>query len=73
MARARTTGDSKQGLIIALVIFVILSLVPLVRLAGVPERLAKTAAGLALIVWFVLPISRWLFGDLKVDFSIFLL
>jgi putative ABC transport system permease protein len=51
---------------------VILSLVPLVRLLGVPDRLAKTGAGLALIVWFVLPISRWLFGDLKVSFAIFL-
>jgi len=64
---------AKQAVVLGLgVSLVILGLVPLVRLAGVPERLAKTAAGLALIVWFVLPISRWLFGDLKVDFSIFL-
>ena len=32
-----------------------------------------TGAGLALVIWFVLPISRWLFGDLKLNFSIFLL
>ena len=32
-----------------------------------------TGAGLALVVWFMLPSSRWLFGDLKVNFSIFLL
>jgi putative ABC transport system permease protein len=65
--------NAKQGVVLGLgVSLVILSLVPLVRLAGVPERLAKTSAGLALIVWFVLPISRWLFGDMKVDFSIFL-
>jgi putative ABC transport system permease protein len=64
---------AKQAVVLGLgVSLVILGLVPLVRLAGVPERLAKTAAGLALIVWFVLPVSRWLFGDLKVDFSIFL-
>jgi putative ABC transport system permease protein len=64
---------AKQAVLLGLgVSLVILGLVPLVRLAGVPERLAKTAAGLALIVWFVLPVSRWLFGDLKVDFSIFL-
>jgi putative ABC transport system permease protein len=64
---------AKQTVVLGLgVSLVILGLVPLVRLAGVPERLAKTAAGLALIVWFVLPVSRWLFGDLKVDFSIFL-
>jgi putative ABC transport system permease protein len=25
------------------------------------------------MIWFVLPISRWLFGDLKLNFSIFLL
>jgi putative ABC transport system permease protein len=65
--------SAKQGVVLGLgVSLVIVSLVPLVRLAGVPERLAKTAAGLALIVWFVLPVSRWLFGDLRVDFSIFL-
>jgi putative ABC transport system permease protein len=65
--------SSKQGVVLGLgVSLVIVSLVPLVRLAGVPERVAKTGAGLALIVWFVLPMSRWLFGDLKVDFSIFL-
>jgi putative ABC transport system permease protein len=64
---------SKDAVVLGLgVSLVILSLVPLVRLLGVPDRLAKTVAGLALIVWFVLPISRWLFGDLKVSFSIFL-
>ncbi len=49
-----------------------LSLVPLARLVRVPERLTHTTAGLVLVAWFVLPISRWLFGDLKVNFSIFL-
>jgi putative ABC transport system permease protein len=64
---------AKQAVVLGLgVSLVILGLLPLVRLAGVPERLAKTAAGLALIVWYVLPVGRWLFGDLKVDFSIFL-
>src|SRR5512132_550818 len=59
--------SAKQGVVLGLgVSLVILSLVPLVRLLGVPERLAKTAAGLALVVWFVLPVSRWLFGGLKV-------
>jgi putative ABC transport system permease protein len=65
--------SGKEAIVLGLgVSFLILSLVPLLRLAGVPERAAKTGAGLALVVWFVLPISRWLFGDLKVDFSIFL-
>lgn len=52
---------------------VILSLVPLLRLLGVPDRVTHTGAGLALVLWFVLPFSRWLFGEMKVNFSIFLL
>jgi putative ABC transport system permease protein len=51
----------------------ILSLVPVLRALGAPERAVHTGAGLALVSWFVLPISRWLFGDLKVNFSIFIL
>ena len=57
------------GLGVALVIF---GLVPLLGLLGVPDRLTRTVAGLALVAWFVLPIGRWLLGDLKVNFSIFL-
>jgi putative ABC transport system permease protein len=57
------------GLGVALVIF---GLVPLFGLLGVPDRLTRTVAGLALVAWFVLPIGRWLLGDLKVNFSIFL-
>jgi putative ABC transport system permease protein len=52
---------------------VILSLVPVLRALGAPERAVHTGAGLALVAWFVLPMSRWLFGDLKVNFSIFIL
>jgi putative ABC transport system permease protein len=52
---------------------VILSLVPILQLLRLPERAVHTGAGLALVGWFVLPISRWLFGELKVNFSIFLL
>jgi putative ABC transport system permease protein len=51
----------------------ILSLVPVLRALGAPERAVHTGAGLALVAWFVLPMSRWLFGDLKVNFSIFIL
>jgi putative ABC transport system permease protein len=50
----------------------LLSLVPLMRLAGVGDRAARTGAGVALVLWFALPTSRWLFGELKVDFSIFI-
>jgi putative ABC transport system permease protein len=49
----------------------IMSLVPLLRLAGVPERIAFTACGLAVVVYLMLP-WRWLepvFGDLAMDFS----
>jgi putative ABC transport system permease protein len=52
---------------------VILSLVPLARLGGVPDRTARTAAGLALVAWNVLPTNRWLLGNPKTDFSIFIL
>jgi putative ABC transport system permease protein len=51
---------------------VILSLVPLARLAGVPDRAARTAAGLGLVAWNVLPTSRWLLGNPKSDFSVFI-
>ena len=33
--------------------------------SGAPERLVYTSAGLVLVAWFVLPMSRWLFGDLQ--------
>ena len=51
----------------------ILGLVPILRGLGLPERAVHTGAGLALVAWFVLPISRWLFGELKANFSIFVL
>ena len=51
----------------------ILGLVPVAERLGAPVRATRTAAGLGLVAWFVLPISRWLFGDLSVDFSIFIL
>jgi putative ABC transport system permease protein len=49
----------------------LMSLVPLLQLAGVSERLAFTACGLAVIVYLLLP-WRWLepvFGNLAMDFS----
>jgi putative ABC transport system permease protein len=64
---------SKDAIVLGLgVSLMILSLLPIVRLLGVSDRISRTSAGLALVVWFVLPISRWLFGDLKVNFSIFI-
>jgi len=65
---------SKDAVVLGLgVSLVILSLVPILQLVGLPERAVHTGAGLALVLWFVLPISRWLFGEMKVNFSIFLL
>ena len=54
--------------------FVVLSLVPIARVLGAPERAARTVAGLALVLWFALPFDRWLFGDdMKVNFGSFVL
>jgi putative ABC transport system permease protein len=65
---------AKDAVILGLgVSLVVLGLVPIVRAFGLPERAVHTGAGLALVAWFVLPISRWLFGELKVNFSIFVL
>ncbi|HZQ64736.1 MAG TPA: FtsX-like permease family protein [Gaiellaceae bacterium] len=50
----------------------ILGLVPLASNLGVPDRAARTGAGLALVAWNVLPTSRWLLGNPKSDFSIFI-
>jgi putative ABC transport system permease protein len=47
--------------------------VPFARTAGVSDRLARTSAGLWLLLWFVLPVTRWLLGETKTDFSIFIL
>jgi putative ABC transport system permease protein len=55
------------------VMVVLLSLVPLARALGVNDRLVYTSTGLALVAWFVLPVSRWLLGDLKTNFSVFIL
>jgi putative ABC transport system permease protein len=51
---------------------VIASLVPFARLAGLSERAARTAGGLALVAWNLLPTPRWLLGNPKTDFSIFI-
>ena len=74
--RSRVSGvSSKDAIVLGLgVSLVILSLVPIAQGARrARARRATPTAGLALVLWFVLPISRWLFGDLKVNFSIFIL
>jgi putative ABC transport system permease protein len=50
---------------------VLVSTVPLLRLAGVPDRLAFTGIGLTVVVLWMLPWSVWedVFGPLSMDFS----
>ena len=54
---------------------VLIALVPLGQAAGVPERVMKTGAGLALLVWWLLPfgVVESLLPDLKFDISVFIL
>jgi putative ABC transport system permease protein len=49
----------------------LMSLVPLLRLAGVGERLAFTGCGLAVLVFLLLPwrVVESVFGDLAMDFT----
>jgi putative ABC transport system permease protein len=54
------------------VTLLLLGLVPIAESLGVRPRAARTLAGLALVAWWVLPIGTWLLGDLKTDFSAFI-
>jgi putative ABC transport system permease protein len=49
----------------------LMSLVPLLRLVGVSDRLAFTGCGLAVVVFLLLPwrVSESVFGNLAMDFS----
>lgn len=71
---AASGAGSKDEVVLGLgVSLLVLSLVPLALTLGARERAVHTAAGLALVAWFVLPISHWLLGETKVNFSIFVL
>ncbi len=50
---------------------ILMSLVPLLRLAGVPERIAFTGCGLAIVGFLLLPwrAIESVFGDLAMDFT----
>jgi putative ABC transport system permease protein len=64
------SGDTATPLLMG-VSLSLMSLVPLLLLVGVPERLAFTACGLAVVVFLLLP-WRWLedvFGTLAMDFT----
>jgi putative ABC transport system permease protein len=49
----------------------LIGLVPILRLAGVPERVAFTSCGLAIAIAMLLPWSVWesVFGQISMDFS----
>ncbi|HZE05647.1 MAG TPA: FtsX-like permease family protein, partial [Solirubrobacteraceae bacterium] len=52
----------------------VLGLARLLEALGVNTRAVRTGAGLALIVWFMVPsIRRHLFGEMNVNFGIFIL
>jgi putative ABC transport system permease protein len=66
-------GD-KDAVVLGLgVSILILGLVPILGALHVPDRAVRTGAGLALVAWFLLPFDRWLLGQPKVNFGIFVL
>jgi putative ABC transport system permease protein len=73
MAASGATGQAYLPWMLGVSI-VILSVVPMVELAGRGERLAYTAAGLFLLVWWMLPMSTFdaVFGEMSKDFSVWI-
>jgi putative ABC transport system permease protein len=72
---ARSGISAKNEITLGLgVSLVILGLARLSEALGANKRVARTAAGLALIVWFIVPsIREHLFGAMSVNFGIFIL
>jgi putative ABC transport system permease protein len=64
------SGDAATPLMLG-VSLVLVGIVPLLRLAGVSERIAYTTCGLAIAVAMLLPWSVWesVFGQMSMDFS----
>jgi putative ABC transport system permease protein len=52
---------------------VILGLAAIARAMGKSDRLVRTVAGTALLIWFLLPTTRWIFGQQAKSDSIFIL
>jgi putative ABC transport system permease protein len=73
MAASGVSGNQGTAFLLGVSI-VIISLVPLGRSVGIPERAIKTAAGLTLVVWWLLPfdVVKSIFPDLKFDISVFI-
>lgn len=74
IAASGASSDDGPGFLLGVSI-VFIGLVPLGRVAGVPERVTKTGAGIALVVWWLLPatVLEAVFPDLKFDMSAFIL
>jgi putative ABC transport system permease protein len=70
LAVSGATSDTATPVMLGISL-VFVSLVPLLELARVPERLAFTACGLAVVVSLLLPWRVWedVFGTLAMDFS----
>lgn len=72
---AQSGISAKNGITLGLgVSLVILGVARLSEALGANKRVVRTAAGLALIVWFMVPsIGEHLFGSMSVNFGIFIL
>jgi putative ABC transport system permease protein len=72
---ARSGISAKNGITLGLgVSLLILGVARLSEALGANKRFVRTAAGLALIVWFMVPsIGEHLFGKMSVNFGIFIL
>lgn len=74
-AIARSGISAKNEITLGLgVSLLIIGLARLSEALGANQRVVRTAAGLALIVWFIVPsIHQHLFGEMSVNFGIFIL
>ena len=70
LAALGLAGDSATPLMLG-VSLALMSLIPLLRLAHVPERIAFTSCGLAVVVFLLLPwrVLEAVFGTLAMNFS----
>lgn len=68
------SGQGQATPVMIGVALAVISLVPILRRAGVPERIAFTACGLLVVVILLLPWRAWeaVFGELSMDFSIWI-
>jgi putative ABC transport system permease protein len=64
------SGQAATALMLG-VSLILIGLVPILRLAGVPERAAFTSCGLGIAIAMLLPWSVWesVFGQISMDFS----